>query len=54
MSRRLVIEIKPSTAEFDLDDYEEEGEEYTDDQLYDYFIHEVITQPDYDWKIVTT
>ena len=50
--RKLVVEIKASTVEIDLDGYYDEDEEIDSDGLYDGFIHEIITQPDYDWKIV--
>ena len=52
--RTLRVEIKPSVSEIELDDYYDEDEELNFDGLYDGFIHEIITQPEYEWEIVTT
>lgn len=50
--RKLVIRIHASETEYNLDGYYDEDEELNFDSLYDGFIHEVITQPSYDWEVV--
>lgn len=50
--RKLVIKIKASTHEINLDDYYEADEEINSDDLYDYHIHEVVSQPDYETVVV--
>lgn len=49
---KLMVSIKASEHEMILDDYYEDGEPFGYDDLYDYFIHEIITQPNYEWKVV--
>lgn len=53
----MVIEIYASKVEIDLDGYKEEmfDEEldvWDRDELYDGFIHEVVTRPSYTWDVV--
>lgn len=50
--RKLIIEIEASVVEIDLDHFYNEDEELDPDGLYDGFIHEIITQPEYSWKVV--
>ena len=50
--RKLIINIEASSHEFDLDGYYDEDEEIDNDSLYDGFVHEVITNPKYTWKVV--
>ena len=50
--RKLIVEIESSVVEIDLDDFYDPEEELNPDGLYDGFIHEIITQPDYSWKVV--
>ena len=52
--RTLRVEIKPSVSEIELDDYYDEDEEIDDDSLYEGFIYEIKTNPEYEWEIVTT
>lgn len=54
---KLFIKIEASETVIDLDDYkedyfDEDTGEWNDDGLYDGFIHEVITQPEYTTEIV--
>ena len=50
--RKLVVRIHASTVEYDLDDFYEEDEELNSDSLYDGFVHEAVTNPDYDWVVI--
>lgn len=50
--RKLVVRIHASQHEVELDDYLEPDEEIYYDNLYDYFIHEIITQPNYEYVVV--
>lgn len=54
---KLIIKIEASEVVIDLDGFEEdffdeETGKWDDDGLYDGFIHEVITQPEYTTEIV--
>lgn len=53
--RKLIVEISASKTEQELDeDIYIEGEDsiLDPDSLYDFYIHEIVTQPDYTWKVV--
>lgn len=49
---KLIVNIEASTVEVDLDGYYDSEDELDSDSLYDGFVYEIITQPDYDWKVV--
>lgn len=48
--RKLIVDIEASHIEQEIEWYEKTP--LDPDSLYDYWIHEIVTQPNYTWKVV--